>query len=146
MTYDSTDPFEGGDYEDRPTWSWREKGTKGYKIKFKIVEAPKKVRAKKYKSKDYDYWPDGNPKYNAVIGVETNGEEFSLFMGIPSALFGAIRDAKNAAGKNLEKNGELTIMVTGFEEVDGGNDKRLFKAKYEPPKSDESWDDDEPPF
>ena len=141
------DPFEQPDKAKSISW-------KGAPIGATItgtVEGPAaKVQAKDFETGEPAKWPDGNPKYSAVVNFTVDGELRSLWAIIPSALFKALADAQSAAGKKFDKGGKLTVRYTG----DKPNEKnprlapaKQFAAKYEPPTESDPWaTDDEPPF
>lgn len=144
MTENLPDPL--ADFEKRPSWSWKgRKVGSGFK-KAVIVEPPKLVQGRTFPTKEPAKWPDGQPKMVVVVGLEINGEEYSLWANKPSALYRALVEAqKNAGGERMKKGGFLSVKFTKEVETEG-DPQRLFEARYEPPTSDDPFADDEPPF
>lgn len=141
MSYD--DPFD--EPEKRPAWSWKDREV-GAWFKATIVEEPKLVQGRDFKTKEPDTWPDGNPKMVAVTGLEIKGEEYSLWAPKPSALFRALVDAQKTAGARMRNGGELIVKFTAEKPTDG-DPQRLFEARYTPPAPVASDPlEEEPPF
>lgn len=142
MSEELFDPLAS--YDKRPSWSWKDRRV-GSGFKGVIVEAPKLVQGRDFKTKEPAVWPDGNPKMVVVIGVNINGEEYSLWANKPSALLAALMEAQKTAGKRMEAGGALAVKFTEEVPTDG-DPQRLFAAKYDPPKGVDPFADDEPPF
>lgn len=102
-----------------------------------IVEAPKVVQSRDYDTGKPATWPDGNPKWSVVIGIEVNGERMSLWAPKPSATFGAIQEALKAPDgkvRNAEIGGTISIELTGFGKAENGKaPQKLYKASYSAP-------------
>lgn len=108
-------------------------------------------------------WPDGNPRNQLVIQLQTeerDGDDDdgirNLYVPIPSAMRSAIADAIRRAGaKGIETGMKLGVKFTGQEppKVKGFSPQKLYTAKVEVPVQSVSLDemgapdeDDAPPF
>lgn len=95
---------------------------------------------------DYDSgalltWPDGNPRMQVLVTLQTQLREDPEDNGIrtlvvkqSTGLQAAIRDAVKATGaKGLEVGGTLTVTLTGEQPSSKGNPIKVFSAQYQRP-------------
>lgn len=129
------DPFAGGTAT--PSLSFKDMPV-GTTYTGVVVEIPKMVQAKDFDTGNAAFWPDGNPKMTVVTRLRVDGEERNLWAPKPSAMFGAIAAAQQAAGSTIAVGGKISVTYTG----DKPNEKnpRLNPAKqytvtYEPPNA-----------
>lgn len=138
----SANPFDGGgapaiSFAERDEYGNLKSKPVGTKYVGKIVETPKVVQSRDYDTGKPATWPDGNPKWSVVIGIEVNGERMSLWAPKPSSMFGAIQEALKASDgkvRNAEVGGTLSVELSGFGKAEGGKaPQKLYKAVYSPP-------------
>lgn len=139
----SDDPFDTP--EKKPAISWKG-AKKGAVLTGTVIEEPTEVQERDFKTGELVYWDraEKQPKMKVVIGLEVDGEEKNLWMGKPSAMFAAIRDAlkqEDGSRLSIRKGGILKIKYTGDKKTDKGSPARQFKAKYEPPEDDDIFTD-----
>ena len=129
---DANDPFAGG--ESYPSIKFPTVGTT---VTGTVLEAPTMVQGRDFESGEPATWPDGNPKMVVVVALLVNGERMNLWAPKPSALFGAIQEAKNAAGGSpIMPGGTLTVTYTGDKPNEKNprlNPQKQFTAKYVAP-------------
>jgi hypothetical protein len=162
-TTQDIDPFAGADKVPAVSWADAPVGTV---VKGVVVEAPKLVQSRDYKTGEPATWPDGNPKMSVVIRLDINGEQRSLWAAKPSAMFAALAKAQTDAGARITVGGELAVKYTGDKQHENPrfNPAKQYQARYTPPAaSDDPWaadaatssaqpvaaaptGDDEPPF
>lgn len=138
---DSTNPFDGGSapaisFADKDEYGNQTSKPVGTKYTGVIVETPKVVQSRDYDTGKPASWPDGNPKWSVVIGLEVNGERMSLWAPKPSSMFGAIQESlKGPDGKvrNADIGGTLSVELVGFQKVEGKFPQKLYRATYTPP-------------
>ncbi len=138
----SEDPFEHKDYPKSETVSWAKVPVGG--IVHGILEGPaRQLQSRDFKTKLPATWPDGNPKYSAVVNLTVDGKSMAIWAEKPSALFRALAEALDGAGgAKFAKGGELWVKrLPDVPSKGGGNPAHQFTAKYVPPKVT-----DEPPF
>lgn len=120
-----------------------------------IITSPaEKVQGKEFGTDEPAVWRNKDnttsPKYSAVLRLKlADGEERSLWAVIPSAMFAALKEAQQKAGKPFEIGGKLTVRFTGTEPASrpGLAPKKVYAAKYEPPApADVFGDGNEPPW
>lgn len=147
---DMHDPFYVPDKAKPISWA---DAPVGAKVVIKLDGPAAKVRARDYETNEPDSWPDGNPKFNAVLTGEVKGQRRSLWSPIPSALFYALAKAQDDAGEHFAAGGELTVEFVGTTPNKNPRFKpsRQFKADYVPPtpgsQVEDPWaNNDEPPF
>lgn len=107
----------------------------GTKVVCVVKSTAKLVQARDFESGDPATWPDGNPKMAAVIQVEVDGEPRSVWALKPSAMFQAIGEAQQAAGRRIAPGGTLTITLTGTKPNAKNpklNDQKLYTVEYRP--------------
>jgi hypothetical protein len=158
----SDDPFDTPDKKPAVSWKSAKVGTV---VTGTVTEEPTEVQSRDFSTGELEFWDknETQPKMNVVVGLNIDGDELNLWMGKPSALFAAVREAlKAAAGEgekalSIRKSGTLKVKYTGDKKTGKGSPARQFKAKYEPP-DDTTFDepdlgntadadiDDEPPF
>lgn len=112
---DAPDPFSGSSvpglsFKDAPV------GTSFTGVITKVE--PELVQTRDFESGDLAFWPgkdgqQGNPKVAAVIHIEVDGEERSVWATKPSALFAAFGEARTRNGGPLEVGGTVRITYTG---------------------------------
>lgn len=105
----SNDPFGGTSV---PSLSFKDKPV-GTEYTGTVTEAPTLVQSRDYETGDLASWPDGNPKMSAVLKLDIDGEERSVWAQKPSALFAAFAAAQKAAGAQIAVGGKLTIKYIG---------------------------------
>jgi hypothetical protein len=110
------------------------------------------VQARDMVTKEPKVWPDGNPKMQAIITLQTDERESQvehdtgmrrLFVGS-----GGMRAAITAAIKNAHADGLRVGGLLGVKYVRDGdatspglNPPKVYAAKYEPPAVDEYTED-----
>lgn len=111
--FDQNDPFAGATktpsvtFKDLPIGS-SQSGT--------VIEAPKMVQSTNFDTGEPDFWDAARtqPKMSVVTRLKMDdGEERSLWAQKPSAMFRAIGDAQQAAGKLLSVGDHVTVTFTG---------------------------------
>jgi hypothetical protein len=134
--YDDVDPFAGGDKT--PSLKFPTIGT-AYDCT--VTEPPKLVQSRDYKTKELAFWPakpgqTPNPKMAAVINVEVDGEEFSIWAVRPSAMFAALQEAQRTAGSRITPGGRLQIAFTHEAPAKNGDGMaKQYQARYTPPQA-----------
>jgi len=129
--FGNDDPFAQS--PKRPSISFRDASI-GTVISGKVVEAPKLVQARDFESGEPAFWDDGNPKMTVVVGLEVNGEERNLWAPKPSALFTAIGEAQQAAGKRLDVGDILHVKFVEERPNEKNprlNPQKIYAAKIE---------------
>jgi len=145
MTSAVFNPFDQGGY---PSLSF-DKAPAGTFFTGTILEPPLWLQSHNFEDGKPAYWDEEKtaPIMAAVVNIEINGEEFSIWAEKPSGKYVAIRDAVRAAGKKvgdrklaMEEGGTLTLTYTS----DGPKEKgsklsapKLYTAVYVPPVVDE---------
>jgi hypothetical protein len=105
-------------------------------------------------------WPDGSPRMQLVITLQTElhegddddgvrrlyakGGRYEVASGSGSSMKDAIGDAvKRSGSKTLDEGGTLTVAFTGLGKKTnrGYSAPKLFKARYEAPKKSVSAED-----
>lgn len=111
--FDQNDPFAGStktpsvSFKDLPVGS-SQTGT--------VVEAPKMVQSTNFDTGEPDFWDAARtqPKMSVVTRLRMDdGEERSLWAQKPSAMFRAIGDAQQKAGKLLGVGDKVTVTFVG---------------------------------
>ena len=134
-SYDDVDPFAGGDKT--PSLKFPTIGT-AYDCT--VTEAPKLVQSRDYESGEPAWWDKDQtqPKMAVVIGVEVDGEGYSVWAQKPSAMFTALAAAQREAGQRIAVGGRLQVAYT----ADKANEKnprlnaaKQYAAKYTPPQA-----------
>lgn len=101
-----------------------------------VIDLPKKVQSRDFATGKPAFYDDGNPKMSVVLGIrQANGEENSVWAGVPSNLFSAIANAQKEAGSRISLGGTLTITLTGERPNDKDpklNAIKLYEARYTP--------------
>lgn len=128
MTAPAIDPFLEGDKAPAISFANAPIGTV---ITVQVTDGPKKVQGKDFKTGDPAVWPDGNPKYSAVINGTVDGEPRSVWAQIPSDLFAKLKDAQKALGRSVRDGDTLAIKFTG-EEPGSGNPKKVYAVRITP--------------
>lgn len=143
MSFDE-DPF--AQREKTPAVSWADAPI-GAEITMRLDGKANKVQQKDFETGQPATWKDGNPKYSAVVSGTivagpNQGEKRSLWAPIPSALFAAIGAAQTKAGVRLDKDGLLTVRLTGRKPNEKNprfKPSNQFAAKYEPSATSDPW-------
>lgn len=127
MTAPVQDPFAGGDSAPSISWKGAEIGTV---VTLEVTDYPIQTQGKDFKTKLPATWPDGNPKLVAGIPGTVNGEPRMLWANVPSALFGAIKDAIKASGEKgpIKPGDTLSVKFYDTKPTDG-DPQKLFQAK-----------------
>jgi hypothetical protein len=105
-------------------------------------------------------WPDGSPRMQLVITLQTDlregdeddgvrrlyakGGRYEVMTGSGTSMKDAIAEAvKRAGSRTLDEGGRLTVAYTGSGKKTnrGYSAPKLFKAKYEAPKASIAEDD-----
>lgn len=116
------------------------------------VRATKKVQQRTFKTKEPEFWPNGDPKMQLVVTIETDERDPSIDDddGVRNlyikgkAMTEAVRDAVKASGY---RGGSLIGGTLGLAYVADGpresglNAPKLYKAKFEPPSDTDALDD-----
>jgi len=114
----------------RPSISWgtvREPVPFGTRRLLAVYSAPRVEQGRKYGTNVLDTWPDGNPKFQVVIGViGEDGEEYGYYMGRPSAATAAMKSAQDATGVPVELGTLIDVTYTHDQQ---GPDKSKEPAK-----------------
>jgi len=117
------------------------------------VKATKKVQQRAFKSREPEFWPNGDPKMQLVITLETDERDPSIEGddGIRNlyvkgkAMTEAVRDAVKESGYRGPSlvGGKLGIVYVGDGEAAeaGMNAPKVYRAKFEPPSDTEALDD-----
>lgn len=155
MTTAEIDPFAESS-EKAPAISFKDKPA-GTVITVKATGSPKKVQGKEFGTDNPATWPDGNPKWSAVInGLDENGEPCAIWAQIPSDLFIKLRDAQKELGRSV-RDGDTIAIKFVKEEPTKGSPKKVYAVKITPgapsaPKGEDpfgsttSADDSAPPW
>lgn len=110
--FDQNDPFAGATktpsvtFKDLPVGS-SQSGT--------VIEAPKMVQSTNFDTGEPDFWDAARtqPKMSVVTRLKMDdGEERSLWAQKPSAMFRAIGNAQQEAGKLLSVGDRITVTFT----------------------------------
>jgi hypothetical protein len=108
-----------------------------------IVDLEKRQQTD-YKTKELLTWPDGKPRWQLAVTLQTNCNDADdnglRRVYVKGQMVGAIAKALREAGERVEDGlsvgATLTIVYTGDGEAKNGlNPPKLFAAKYEPPPS-----------
>lgn len=98
----------------------------------KVTAPPKKIQGKEFGTENPATWPDGKPKYSAVInGLDENGEPCSVWAQIPSDLFIKLRDAQKELGRSV-RDGDTIAIKFVKEEPTKGSPKKVYAVKITP--------------
>lgn len=122
-----------------PSVSWKD-AEKGHTVSGIVLEAPALVQERDFASQEPAHWEDGSPKMAAVVKLNIDGTERSLWAPKPSAIHNAI--VKALDGEAMKVGGKLSVTFTDWAEGKRGK-RRDFTATWTPPKTDYSGD---PPF
>lgn len=147
MTTADIDPFlESGDKA--PAISFKDKPA-GTVITVKATGGPKKVQGKEFGTDNPATWPDGNPRWSAVInGTDENGEPCAIWAQIPSDLFAKLGAAMKELGRSV-RDGDTIAIKFVKEEPTKGSPKKIYAVKITPgtpstPKADDPFASDAP--
>lgn len=125
-------------------------GAKFEKIGDKVVGSIVSAEARqcmKFGTTDLDYWPQGDPKMQVVVTLQTDERDAAiedddgkrrLHAKKPGNMLSAIVAA--LAGNRLEVGGRLAVMFTGEEPSQKGNPTKLYQAAYQPPAANAAAD------
>lgn len=97
--------------ESLPAVSWKNAPI-GTVQRFLVESHPELVQSRDYETRQPAFWPDGNPKYSAVLKGKLGGEERSLWVDKPSAMFAAIGEAQKLVGRPVAPGDTLVITYT----------------------------------
>ncbi|WP_371031246.1 hypothetical protein [Pseudoclavibacter sp. JSM 162008] len=111
-----------------------------------VSRAPREQQQTKFGSQEPDTWPNGDPKMQVVVELDTaerdpadgNDDGSRTLYVSSSAMKRAIGDAIIAAGaEDIEVGGILTVTFTGFDPTSKNpqNPKKLYQAGYARPTS-----------
>jgi hypothetical protein len=147
----TTDPFAGGDSV--PSLSFRDKPV-GHTYEGTITSAPELVQGKDFETGEPAVWKnkDGStsPKMSVVMRLEVDGEQRSLWAVKPSAMFAALKEAQQKAGKPFEVGGAIAVRYTGDKPNEKNprlNAAKQYAVKYTPPSPKDAFgSDDNPPW
>lgn len=82
-------------------------------------------------------WPDGNPRMQGVITLETPGDGGTRTLWTKGRLLTAVRTAVHAAGaSDLEVGGALTVRYVANESTRAGSAAKVYEVAYQPPTPD----------
>jgi len=109
------------------------------------------MQARKFGTKDLDFWPDGSPKMQAVITLKTaerdpeidndNGMR-ALYVSSKGLREAIAQAVKKAGAEGLAVGGSLGVKYTRDGDRTGGaNAPKVYGAKYEPPPPGEQYDE-----
>lgn len=124
--------FEGtfqpdGDYDEGDIFATAPKAidwndySKGEVFEFHVLSTPELVQQWDAKGKKPATWDDsGNPKMAAVIRVESQGEERSLWATKPSLLFRMLQEASRAVKTSIRPGGTITGRYGGRGKAERG--------------------------
>lgn len=107
-----------------------------------ISGAPTERQQTKFGSQEPDFWPNGDPKMQIVVPLQTDLREDPQDDGARTLYVAsknmkrAIADAMRAAGANdVVKGGVLSVTFTGFDpnSKNPQNPAKLYQAQYTPP-------------
>jgi len=114
----------------RPSISWgtvRQPVPFGTRRLLAVYESPVVKQGMDYSTKKLATWPDGNPKFQVIIGViDEAGEENGYYMGRPSAAMAAMKDAIDRTGIDVEPGVLIDVTYTHDQQ---GMDKDKEPAK-----------------
>lgn len=144
MTDDVNDFFMGNS---APSLSFLEIGT----VHEGRVTHKTMIQARDFATKEPKFWPDGNPKMQAVITLQTDVRDPSvdndnglrrLFVGSGGMRSAITQAIKKAHATGIEIGGLLGVKyVRNGEAAQGGvNPPKVYAAKYEPPAHPEEDD------
>lgn len=139
---DGEDFFGGAKSFSFKAESWRGKPRGG-----RIIEPPRKVQQRDFKTGDLKFWNDGNPAMQLVITVDTRqgkhpeidpsvpGDDGVRRLFIKGQMIEAFKIAFRKSGaKGLREGGEAYVAWISDEVIGGGNnDKKIYAAEYTPP-------------
>lgn len=116
----------------------------------RVTEQPQERQQTDFKSRDPLTWPDGSPKMQWVITMQTDRRDDEDDDGrrrlfAKGQMLEAIRRAvRDAHAKDIVADGFLTVTYVGDGELadDALTPPKVYEATYTPP--DDSTDDDEP--
>lgn len=159
MTSPTTaDPFAGG--ESVPSLSFKDAKV-GHTYEGVVISTPELVQGKDFETGEPAVWKnkDGStsPKMSVVMQIRLNsGEERSLWAVKPSAMFAALKEAQQKAGKPFEVGGKIAVRYTGDKPNEKNprlNAAKQYAVKYEPPAPADAFADtattagsDDPPW
>lgn len=104
-----------------------------------------------FKTNDPEFWPDGKPKEQLVITLQTDERDSSIddddglrrvFAKKPGNLLTAIADALTEAKAEIAIGGRLAVVFTGQKPHENPkfNPIKEYKAAYEPPAQGQAND------
>jgi hypothetical protein len=128
MTTAEIDPFLESS-EKAPAISFRD-AKPGTVITVHVTDSPKKIQGKEFGTENPATWPDGKPKYSAVINGTVDGEPRSVWAQIPSDLFIKLRDAQKELGRSV-RDGDVLHIRFVKEEPTKGSPKKIYAVKID---------------
>jgi hypothetical protein len=106
-------------------------------------------QAKKFGTQDLDFWPDGQPKMQAVVTLRTNERDAEiendngarrLYVGSKGMKDAIAAAVKKAGADGLAVGGTLGVKyVRNGEGKNASNPPKVYGAKYEPPPPAEDY-------
>lgn len=127
------DPF--GSYDKVPSLSFRDAPV-GASVRCRVLEFPTEAQSRDFDTGKPATWDNGDPKMAIVTRVDVNGTQYAIWAVRPSAMFNAIAEAQQRAGRLIDANGWLTITYTGDKadpQQPHKNPAKQYHAEYEPP-------------
>lgn len=103
-------------------------------VKGKLIGASKQ-QEREYETSELVTWPDGSPKFEYLIEIETEDDGPQTIYA-RNQLWTTIRDAVQASDAGvLEAGGTLAVKFTALGEPSkkGFHPPKLYSAKWEPP-------------
>jgi hypothetical protein len=145
------DPF--AERDSVPSLSFKDKPI-GHTYEGIIASAPELVQGTDFETGEPAVWKnkDGStsPKMSVVMRLEVDGEQRSLWAVKPSAMFAALKEAQQKAGKPFEVGGKIAVRYTGDKPNEKNprlNAAKQYAVKYEPPAPKDAFaDDSQPPW
>jgi hypothetical protein len=125
------DPFEN---TSAPSVSFKGSVAGQTKYRGTVTRLPELVQSRDFETGDAAFWPDGNKKMSAVIGLEVDGEPRSLWAAKPSSLFTAIGQAQKDLKRKLQLGDEIEVAHVADEPNKNPRlaDQKIYKARILP--------------
>jgi hypothetical protein len=104
-----------------------------------IIEEPRTVQSRDFKTKEPKFYRDGNPMWSVVVGLLVDGEERSLWCNWPSSMQRALGEAHRKY-KGLKLGGKLAVRLVGENPQDDPSlsPEKLYEVFYQPPMESQS--------
>lgn len=104
----------------------------------RVVELPTLVQQRIFETGEPDTWADGNPKLTAVMRLDVDGEQRSLWAKKPSDLFAAIKRATVDKGTPIQLGGTIAVTYIGDKPNEKNprlNPVKQYRVEYQPPSA-----------